>query len=97
MAILKYRMTDRTNVFNPWQEHLRYGRHPAGEDFFRYIRRDLEQLEYMLPRQPFYVSLYLTHLDETQGRVLFSDGDRNFEEFRLYCRNQAPEFSISFI
>lgn len=97
MAILKCRMTDRTNVFNPWQEHLRYGRHPAGEDFFRYIRRDLEQLEYMLPRQPFSVSLYLTHLDETQGRVLFSDGDRNFEEFRLYCRNQAPEFSISFI
>lgn len=87
-------MTDRTNVFNPWQEHLRYGRHPAGEDFFRYIRRDLEQLEYMLPRQPFSVSLYLTHLDETQGRILFSDGDRNFEEFCLYCRNEAAHLQL---
>lgn len=83
-------MTDRTNVFNPWQEHLRYGKHPAGEDFFRYIRKDLEQFKQTLPRQPISVWLYLTHLDETQGKVLFSDRDRNFREFCRYCKDEAP-------
>lgn len=83
-------MTDRTNVFNPWQEHLRYGKHPIGEDFFRYIRKDLEHLKQALPHHPFSVSLYLTHLDETQGRMLFADGDREFEDFCRYCRDNAP-------
>ncbi|MDE6926403.1 MAG: adenylosuccinate synthetase [Acetatifactor sp.] len=84
------KMTDRTNVFNPWQEHLRYGKHPIGEDFFRYIRKDLEHLKQALPHHPFSVSLYLTHLDETQGRMLFADGDRKFEDFCRYCRDNAP-------
>jgi hypothetical protein len=84
------KMTDRTNVFNPWQERLRYGKHPIGEDFFRYIRKDLEHLKQALPHHPFSVSLYLTHLDETQGRMLFADGDRKFEDFCRYCRDNAP-------
>lgn len=84
-------MTDRTNLFNPWQEHLRYGKHPAGEAFFRYIRKDMEQFRQILPHQPLSAALYLTHLDETQGKVLFSDRDRNFEEFCRYCRDEAPK------
>ena len=81
-------MTDRTNVFNPWQDHLRYGKHPAKEEFFRYIRRDLEQLK-LLPHRAFSVALYLTHLDETQGKVLFSDRTMNLDKFCQYCRNES--------
>ena len=84
-------MTDRTNIFNPWQDHLRYARHPSGNEFFRYIRKDLEWLKQLLPHLPFSVALYLTHLDETQGKVIFSDGEVSFEDFRRYCGEYAPE------
>lgn len=83
-------MTDRTNVFNPWQDHLRYARHPRGDEFFRYIRKDLDWLKELLPHLPFSVALYLTHLDETQGKVIFSDGDVSFEDFCRYCGEYAP-------
>lgn len=83
-------MTDRTNIFNPWQDHLRYARHPSGNEFFRYIRKDLDWLKQLLPHLPFSVALYLTHLDETQGKVIFSDGEVSFEDFRRYCGEYAP-------
>ena len=83
-------MTDRTNVFNPWQDHLRYAKHPPGDEFFRYIRKDLEWVKQLLPHLPFSVALYLTHLDETQGKVIFSDGEVSFEDFRRYCGEYAP-------
>lgn len=81
-------MTDRTNLPNPWQDALRYARHPAGEDFFRYIRKDLKHLE--LLDLPCSVTLSLTHLDETQGQVLFADQDRSPETLLAYCEEQAP-------
>lgn len=82
-------MTDRTNIPNPWQDNLRYAKHPAGEDFFRYIREDLKWLG-LLHHPPFTATLCLTHLNETQGKVLFSDKSRDFEEFCRYCKGQAP-------
>lgn len=81
-------MTDRTNLPNPWQDALRYARHPAGEDFFRYIRKDLKHLKTLL--LPFSVTLRLTHGDETRGQILFSDGNQTPETFRAYCEEQAP-------
>lgn len=84
-------ITDRTNVFNPWQDHLRYAKHPPGDEFFRYIRRDMEWVKQLLPHLPFSVALYLTHLDETQGKVIFSDGEVSFEDFCRYCGEYAPE------
>ncbi len=81
------RMADRTNLPNPWQGTLRYGRHPAGEEFFRYIRQDLTHL---LPKISPLTTLMLTHLDETKGRMLFSDKERDLEEFAAYCQEQAP-------
>lgn len=79
------KMTDRTNVYNPWQDHLRYGKHPVGEEFFRYIRQDLEWIKRLLPHRPYSAALYLTHLDETRGNVICSDGEVAFEEFCRRC------------
>ncbi len=80
-------MRDLTNVPNPWQGSLRYARHPAGNDFFRYIRHDLTHL----PRDfcPA-VSLLVTHLDETDGRILFADRERSLKNLVNYCQEQAP-------
>ncbi len=77
------RMEDRTNVPNPWQNCLRYARHPAGNDFFMPIWADLEQLnrKSLMEKMRARVVIRLTHLDETGGRVLFADGDRSREEF----------------
>lgn len=81
-------MTDRTNLPNPWQDALRYARHPAGEDFFRYIRKDLKHLETL--SLPCSVTLSLTHLDETQGQILFADQERSPEALLAYCEEKAP-------
>lgn len=81
-------MTDCTNLPNPWQDALRYARHPAGEDFFQYIRKDLTNLEPL--NLPCSVALSLTHLNETQGQILFADQDRNPEALLTYCEEQAP-------
>ncbi|MCI9319491.1 MAG: hypothetical protein HFH05_05360 [Lachnospiraceae bacterium] len=78
-------MTDRTNIFNPWQDNLRYAKHPAGEASFRYIREDLKWL-HTLRHSPFTATLCLTHLNETQGKVLFSDESRDYDEFCRYCK-----------
>ena len=83
-------MTDRTNVFNPWQDYLRSARHPRGDAFFRYIRKDQEWLKQLLPHLPCSAALYLTHLDETQGKVIFSDGEVSLEDFCRYCEEYAP-------
>ncbi len=84
-------MTDHTNLPNPWQDALRYARHPAGEDFFRYIRKDLKHLETLKPLLlPFSVTLRMTHGDETRGQILFADQDRSPEALLAYCEEQAP-------
>lgn len=95
---INFRMYDATNVPNPWQDVLRYARHPMGEAFFSFIRRDLAWLD-SLPdrlRNPdvFRAVLRLTHLDETGGMILFSDKDMGVEEFCEYCRAQAPDLII---
>ena len=38
----------------------------------------------------FLVTLYLTHRDETQGKILFWDKSRSLGEFCKYCSEQAP-------
>lgn len=80
-------MTDQTNLPNPWQGTLRYARHPAGDDFFRYIRRDLAYLSSEISLK---VTLLMTHPEETNGQVLFADKARTLEELQAYCHTQAP-------
>lgn len=74
---------DKTNVYNPWQGELRYGKHPAGDGFFRYIRQDLKWLEGLAVTPQ--TTIYLSHLDETGGEVLFANERISPEELEKRC------------
>lgn len=76
---------DETNVENQWQESLRFARHPRGrsftfaiEDDRRYFG-DVENRELCAEDREYYkdakVSLMVTHLNETAGKIIYTDGD----------------------
>ena len=67
---------DQTNRHNDWQGSLRYGYFESLEEFMRPMREDLKDLP---PNTR--VSLLITHLNETSGRLRFADGDMTVEEF----------------
>ena len=69
-------ITDVTNQPNEWQGTLRFGFHESVEEFVRPVEEDIKTLDYR-PK----LSLLLTHLNETDGRVLFAGGEMNFDEF----------------
>lgn len=83
---------DLTNVYNPWQGNLRYGKHPSGENFFRYIRQDMKWLEEIAAAPQ--TTLYLTHLDETDGKVLFDDEEMSVEKFDALCQEYGIRLQI---
>lgn len=75
-------MEDKTNVPNPWQDSLRYAKHPSVEEFFRPVLQDLKLLQENALRDEFAVNVAvrLTHLDETDGKILFADGEKTVRE-----------------
>lgn len=83
---------DQTNVYNPWQGELRCGKHPAGDEFFRYIRQDLKWLEGLavMPQ----ITIYLSHLDETGGEVLFANERISPKELEQRCALQGIKLQL---
>lgn len=75
-------MEDKTNVPNPWQDSLRYAKHPSVEEFFRPVLQDLKLLQEGSMGDKFMVktTIRLTHLDETDGKILFADSEKNVQE-----------------
>ncbi len=69
-------ITDVTNQPNEWQGTLRFGFHESVEEFVRPVEEDIKTLDY---RPKF--SLLLTHLNESDGRVLFDAEKMNIDEF----------------
>ncbi len=69
-------ITDVTNQPNEWQGKLRFGLHESVEEFVRPVEEDIKTLDY---RPKF--SLLLTHLNESDGRVLFDAEKMNIDEF----------------
>lgn len=76
---------DETNVGNQWQESLRFARHPRGcgftfaiEDDRKYFG-DAENREPCAEDREHYkdakVSLMVTHLNETDGKIIYAGGD----------------------
>ena len=60
---------DRTNETNDWQGSLRYARHRSEADFVAEVRKDLRRNG----GEGVKARLFLTHLNETGGRVVLED------------------------
>ncbi len=69
-------ITDVTNQPNEWQGTLRFGFHESVEEFVRPVEEDIKTLNYR-PK----LSLLLTHLNESDGCVLFDAEKMNIDEF----------------
>lgn len=82
--------TDATNVTNEWQGSIRYARHESPEEFIRPIKEDLRAAGCLL--KP---SLVITHMDETDGNVLFETGALRPGEFeKVYTSNNRENFGL---
>ena len=65
---------DLTNRENEWQGKLRYGRYESPVSLASRILKDLEDCDSE-------ASLFITHLNETDGAVRFSSGDLTVDKF----------------
>ena len=70
-------LPDETNVHNAWQGSLRHALHGSVEEFVKPVKDDLEECtDGDVP-----ASLFITHLNETVGKLKTSSGDISAEEF----------------
>ena len=69
-------LKDETNVPNPWQGNLRYSLHASPDAMLAPIREDRKGLPANIK-----VSLLITHLNETAGRIAFATGKMSVDEF----------------
>ena len=67
---------DLTNVPNPWQGELRYAYHESPEAFVSEVISDMNECEGVS------ASLFLTHLNETDGRVLIAGDGMEVDDIR---------------
>ncbi|MBR4413546.1 MAG: adenylosuccinate synthetase, partial [Lachnospiraceae bacterium] len=63
------KISDATNVENPWQGIIRYAPHESLDRFLQAVKEDLNTVEYPVKK-----SIFITHLNETNNRILFADG-----------------------
>ena len=81
---------DATNITNPWQDKMRFGRF---ESALSLIERAVKDIRDNCPEAK--TSLFVTHLNETCDKVLTEEGDIDFAEFtkaaiaagvdKIYC------------
>ncbi|MBQ9489258.1 MAG: adenylosuccinate synthetase [Lachnospiraceae bacterium] len=77
---LGIKQADATNVDNPWQGSLRYARHGSIQEFLAPIQEDLKENIKEGQRKP-NVSLFLTHLNETNEKLCMKQGDVSLDTF----------------
>ena len=70
-------ITDVTNIPNEWQGSLRFAPHESVDEFVGPVKEDLLNLR----KRP-KVSLLLTHLNETDGNVMFKAESQSVEAFK---------------
>lgn len=78
---------DMTNVENPWQGRIRYAPHRDLTEFTRYVKKDFAENR----GENTVCSLALTHMDSSEGAVIFEDRRILAEDF-LKC----PEITDTF-
>lgn len=85
---------DLTNLENAWQGAIRYAKHVSVETFLEHIHEDLLDAEHIYPGfaaadKP--ASLFITHLNETDSKIVFSDRTIDVRDFL-----DMPEVSALF-
>ena len=83
-------MQDLTNLPNPWQGELRFAKHPDVSGFFAPLEMDLGNLPAWL-KKCLCARIEVTHLDETDGRILCCGRPRELEEFQKECKDMGKE------
>ena len=80
------KINDATNIENPWQGMIRYAPHESVERFIQAVKEDIKTFEDGLnPDISAEKSLFITHLNETDKRILFvDDTDGNIDSFMRY-------------
>lgn len=69
---LGIKQPDRTNQTNEWQGSLRYAKHGTYQEFVAPILEDLSLMDMERMKKP-NVFLFVTHLNETNGKICFAD------------------------
>lgn len=87
---LGIKQADRTNQTNAWQGSLRYAKHGTYQEFVAPVLEDLSLLDMENMQKP-KVSLLVTHLNETNGKLCFADKDVTVTEL-----NHIPEIGKVF-
>ncbi|SDJ06692.1 adenylosuccinate synthase [Lachnospiraceae bacterium G41] len=69
------KINDATNIENPWQGIIRYAPHESLDRFLEAVIKDLNSIDKGLISDDVSIkkSLFLTHLNETDNKILFSD------------------------
>ena len=69
------KISDATNVENPWQGIIRYAPHESLDRFLEAVIKDLNSIDKGLISDDVSIkkTLFLTHLNETDNKILFSD------------------------
>ena len=80
------KIDDATNIENPWQGKIRYAPHESPERFIQSVTSDINSFEGSLNTDILTEnSLFITHLNETDKRILFADDtDGNIDSFMRY-------------
>ena len=74
---LGFLQTDETNIYNPWQGSIRYAKHGGCEEFVKPVLEDLRECG----TDDLKTSLFITHLNETDGKIKMITGDMSVEQF----------------
>ncbi|MBO4609089.1 MAG: adenylosuccinate synthetase [Lachnospiraceae bacterium] len=85
---------DETNVHNSWQGSIRYARHGSADEFIKPVLADTGENGAGGVR----ASLFITHLNETDGKLLTCAGDIPVAEFidDLAIKNVFSSFYFSY-
>lgn len=73
---------DLTNIDNEWQGAIRYARHQDIETFVVPIKEDIRSVEQFDSAKGTKLSIFITHLNETDGFIYFMDEEIYFDKLK---------------
>lgn len=86
-----YGIRDMTNAPNPWQGRLRFAPHGDFSRFFVPIWADVRESVC-----PVKTSLLLTHCNETNGKIVFAEGQQDIDRFARKAVEEGTAETVYF-